>query len=200
MVLNALLSHPTSEPKRCPAAFLTVCDFNISVLTHSTISNLFLTWCASSSLLSDSAEDDIELTPQLTDRFLKDLANRNITINALSGPWGPDFLDLLPQISNDVEKKVTTMVLASETIYSLTTLIPFTQTLISIIRTAIRNGGSAFGMVAAKQVYFGVGGGVEDFIREVKSIGGYSKTLWEREGTGVGRVVLGVYLELGLAF
>ena len=179
--------------------FLTLCDYNIKVLTHSTIPNLFLVWCACSLFLSDNPEDEIEITPELTNRFLCDLADRNIRINAISGAWGPDFLDLVPQVHGEDNMQAATLVLASETIYALPTLVPFTETLVSILRTAEKSGGTASGMVAVKQVYFGVGGGAEDFLRELNKIGGQSEVLWEKEGVGVGRVILGVEMRLGQA-
>ena len=150
-------------------------------------------------LLSESPEDEIEITSELTNRFVCDLADRNIRINAISGAWGPDFLDHVPRIHGEDNIEAATLVLASETIYALPTLIPFTETLVSILRTAEKRGGTACAMVAVKQVYFGVGGGVEDFLRELKKIGGQSEVVWEKEGVGVGRVILGVELRFGQA-
>ena len=144
-------------------------------------------------------EDDFEITPELTDRFMCDLADRNIRIDAVSGAWGPEFLGLVPQAQSDERNHATTLVLASETIYALSTLVPFTETLVAILRAAEKNGGEASGMVAVKQVYFGVGGGVEDFSRVLNKIGGQSELLWELEGVGVGRVILGVRIRLGQA-
>lgn len=144
-------------------------------------------------------EDDFEITPELTDRFMCELADRNIRIDAISGAWGQEFLGLVPQAKSDEHNHATTLVLASETIYALPTLVPFTETLISILRAAEKNGGTASGMVGVKQVYFGVGGGVEDFVRELNKIGGQSELLWELDGVGVGRVILGVSIRLGQA-
>jgi protein-histidine N-methyltransferase len=40
-------------------------------------------------------------------------------------------------------------------------------------------------LVAAKVLYFGVGGGVEGFVRAVEAEGGVVRTVWEhREGVG----------------
>lgn len=199
MVLSALLTRPKVEHHLSPAVYLTVCDYNVSVLTHSTIPNLFLVWCACSSLLSDNMEDDFEITPELTDRFMCELADRNIRVDAISGAWGQEFLGLVPQAKSDEHNHATTLVLASETIYALPTLVPFTETLVAILRAAEKNGGEASGMVAVKQVYFGVGGGVEDFSRELNKIGGQPELLWELDGVGVSRVILGVRIRLGQA-
>lgn len=145
-------------------------------------------------------EDDLEITRELTDRFICDLTDQNIRVTAISGAWGPEFVDLLPRVQGDENKQAATMILASETIYALPTLKPFTETLVSIMRTALKDGASASGLVAVKQIYFGVGGGVEDFVRELRRNGGESEILWEKEGVGMGRVILEVKMRLGLAF
>ena len=140
----------------------------------------------------------MEITADLIERFTADLADRKIHINGISGAWGPALVDLLPQAHGDKDHPISTLVLASETIYALPTLVPFTETLVSILRTAERNGGSASGMVAVKEVYFGLGGGVNDFVKELTKVGGQSEILWEKTGVGVGRVILGVNLRRGL--
>lgn len=84
------------------------------------------------------------------------------------------------------------MVLASETIYSTTTLSSFVETLLSVLRTPKGGGTSAVGLIAAKKVYFGVGGGVDEFVRVLAEHDGKAKVVWESKGTGVGRVILEV--------
>jgi len=64
---------------------------------------------------------------------------------------------------------MNTLVLASETIYSNTALASFTEALIGILKQ-VRMGK---GMIAAKRVYFGVGGSVDAFkieCRERKAV------------------------------
>jgi len=84
------------------------------------------------------------------------------------------------------------MVLASETIYSLATLSSFVETLLSVLQTSIAGGTSAVGLVAAKKVYFGVGGGVDEFVRVLAEHDGKANVVWESKGAGVGRVILEV--------
>ena len=197
MIFRSLLSRPKTDYQSSPAVSFTLCDYNVSVLTHSTLPNFVLVWCASNGLLSDNPVDDIEITPELIERFTIDLADRKIHIYGISGAWGPALVDLLPQMHGDKDHPVKTLVLASETIYATSTLMSFTETLISIMRIAARNGGTGRGMVAVKQVYFGVGGGVDDFKKELFKLGGQSEVLWETLGMGVGRVILGVSLGIG---
>lgn len=193
MIFRSLLSRPKTDYQSSPAVYFTLCDYNVSVLTHSTLPNFVLVWCASNGLLKNPIED-IEITPELIERFTIDLADRKIHIYGISGAWGPALVDLLPQMHGDEDHPVKTLVLASETIYATSTLASFTETLISIMRIAERNGGTGHGMVAVKLVYFGVGGGVDDFKKELTKLGGQSEVLWETTGVGVGRVILGVSL------
>ena len=197
MVFQSLLSRPKTDYQSSPAVYFTLCDYNVTVLTHSTLPNFVLVWCASNGLLSENPTDDIEITPELIERFTIDLADRKIHIYGISGAWGPALVDLLPQMHGDKDHPVKTLVLASETIYATSTLAAFTETLTSILRIAERNGGTGLGMVAVKQVYFGVGGGADDFKKELTKLGGQSEVLWMTPGMGVGRVVLGVSLRLG---
>ena len=197
MIFRSLLSRPKTDYQSSPAVSFTLCDYNVSVLTHSTLPNFVLVWCASNGLLSEDLTDDIEITPELIERFTVDLADRKIHIYGISGAWGPALVDLLPQMYGDNDHPVKTLVLASETIYATSTIVSFTETLVSIMRIAERNGGTGRGMVAVKQVYFGVGGGVDEFKKELTRVGGQSKVLWELPGMGVGRVILGVRLSSG---
>lgn len=85
-----------------------------------------------------------------------------------------------------------TLVLASETIYSLATLSSFVDTLLSVLQTSVAGGASPVGLVAAKKVYFGVGSGVDEFVRVLAEHGGKANVVWESKETGVGRVILEV--------
>ena len=80
------------------------------------------------------------------------------------------------------------LVLASETIYSPASLEVFTKTVLDIIR---RSSNSRI-LVAAKKVYFGVGGGVQEFMDVMRRQGGNVTPVLDVPGAGVGRVVLEV--------
>ena len=93
---------------------------------------------------------------------------------------------------------MNTLILASETIYSWSAGPVFTRTLVDILRACEERGGTGRALVAAKKVYFGVGGGVELFLREVRKLGAEVGVVWEtgtEEGGGVSRCVVEVVVE-----
>jgi protein-histidine N-methyltransferase len=109
---------------------------------------------------------DLEITPELTDAFAAALKAQGITLNLVSGSWSPSppFLSHIP-----TAPEMNILVLASETIYSPTALSSFTEALIGILKQ-VRMGKA---MIAAKKVYFGVGGSVDAFkieCRERKAV------------------------------
>jgi protein-histidine N-methyltransferase len=53
---------------------------------------------------------------------------------------------------------------------------------------ALKSDGAAF--VAAKRIYFGVGGGVPEFVQEIRKLGGSVKEVINITDCGVGRVIL----------
>lgn len=128
-----------------------------------------------------AAESDVELTPELISQFEQDLRSRAIVIDTISGPWGNEFVSSLP-----FSHSSNPLVLASETIYSPDTLRSF----VSVLDQTVR---SKRALIAAKKVYFGVGGGVDEFVREWERIGGGTKLVMEVGDQGVARVVLEVF-------
>ncbi|KAI4517427.1 hypothetical protein K525DRAFT_210929 [Schizophyllum commune Loenen D] len=154
---------------------------------------------------------DIHITPTLKAAFLSTLAERNIEIELVSGSWE----NILRERFRDSAADSTyDLVLTSETIYRTESL----NALIGIMRAACLAGaqvasagfrstgagsssvpardislsGKPLCLVAAKVLYFGVGGGVPDFVRAVEDGGlGHVETVLERT-KGVGRQVLRV--------
>ncbi len=51
-------------------------------------------------------------------------------------------------------------------------------------------GGQATALIAAKRVYFGVGGGVDQFLGILAAFDGRATVAWESMDSGVGRVIL----------
>lgn len=78
------------------------------------------------------------------------------------------------------------LILASETIYSPASTFAFTTTLLDLLQEHERRGGSVRALVAAKRVYFGVGGGVDDFLEILRERGGEGTEVWATEGIGSG--------------
>ena len=142
-----------------------------------------------------SIPSEINITPELKSAFLSSLSERNISLRFFAGSWETfDFTNIPPQRYN--------IVLTSETIYRAENL----PSLVTLLRSACLgitpNEGEkptsnpSLCLVAAKAVYFGVGGGVSNFIDAVEGNGSREKlgtveTVWETK-TGVKRNVLSV--------
>ncbi|KAL1693170.1 hypothetical protein GGG16DRAFT_49839 [Schizophyllum commune] len=160
---------------------------------------------------------DIHITPTLKAAFLSTLAERNIEIELVSGSWENILRERFQDSAAD---STYDLVLTSETIYrteSLGALIGIMRTACaqaastgpqstgagssstdpsagSSSRPArdVSLGGKPLCLVAAKVLYFGVGGGLPDFVRAVEDGGlGHVETVLERT-KGVGRKVLRV--------
>ncbi|KIV89870.1 hypothetical protein PV10_07238 [Exophiala mesophila] len=234
VVLQSMLAMARtidSNKKDAAAALsLTLCDYNEDVLRLATAPNLLLNYAqqcqlvdslsppTSSSSSSSSTiaqgqdpldEGDLDMDDLGEDyisRVETGLRDRNISIDFISGGWGPEFVDLiLPPPSTSTSTSTSTsatppspcrnlLILASETIYSPSATAIFADTVIRLLRRhrELYPTGSARAWIAAKKVYFGVGGGVDDFKDQVQSLGGCVAGLTETSDTGVGRVIIEV--------
>ena len=105
------------------------------------------------------AHGDLEVTPALITKFKEKLKTLGVTITLVSGSWLPTsrLLSLVPSAPD-----LNTFVLASETIYSPASLSAFTEAMSELMKRV--TDGKA--VVAAKRVYFGVGGSVDGFREE----------------------------------
>ncbi|KAE8390708.1 hypothetical protein BDV23DRAFT_193514 [Aspergillus alliaceus] len=198
----ALFAQLLSQPEGCPRTTrFTFADYNSAVLRLVTLPNLLLTWMyivtrqksVSVAGAEDQVEEELELdiTPELLEAFQKDLAERSIMVQFISGAWSPAFVDLV--FSSDEKAKGGTLVLASETIYSPASLSAFSETLLALLRRAVQAGGKSRALLAAKKVYFGVGGGVDEFLAVFNTVGGAGLDVKERldvKSEGVGRIIL----------
>ncbi|KAL8678570.1 MAG: hypothetical protein Q9186_005073 [Xanthomendoza sp. 1 TL-2023] len=189
LLFHLLLSGPssTSPPRRT----FVLADFNPSVLQLATIPNILLTWARASNLIS-SEPGDLDITSDVLLSFRQALTERNVVIRALSGSWGSEFSSqAIPESAEGLED---VLILASETIYSPKSTLAFTETLLDLMRKSQEGGGRATALVAAKKVYFGVGGGVDEFLYVMKELGGAGEIVWSTEGmgSGVGRCILEV--------
>ena len=175
------------------AVQLTVADYNKSVLKLATIPNLLLTWHFARSWVAPPPVGDLEITRDLLSRFVSDLSLNNIHVSGISGAWNHAFNDLVGPFHQPQQGKATeTILLASETIYSPASIRAFCDTLLSVLGQGMALGGNTIAFIAAKRIYFGVGGGVDEFRRILEDLGGEAKTVWETEDTGVGRVIMQV--------
>ncbi|KIW83642.1 hypothetical protein Z517_02888 [Fonsecaea pedrosoi CBS 271.37] len=210
---------------------VTLCDYNADVLRLATAPNVLLNYLFASSgrvphPLGDrwtQADGDLDLEElggeALVSRAIQDMTANDISFEFISGGWGPAFLDLVyppsppsPQASlgetdhqhQHSPKPTNLLILASETVYSPSSIKAFTETVLGILASHYRRFRAApvigrpppppRAWVAAKRVYFGVGGGVDEFVREVDRLGGRSRVVVDVKDAGVGRVVLEVTL------
>jgi len=196
----SVVKYHLESPERSSNLQLTLADYNQQVLALATIPNLLLTI---SSLLPGtqpwSDEGDLQITRDLLTAFDLGLKAANVSISTISGAWGSAFVDLTYGIntasgcSSDL-----TLILASETIYSPASLRDFTQTVMSLLSQHDSPSTEAIAFIAAKRVYFGVGGGVDEFTAVLEELGGSGRCVWdssqEKGGQGVGRCILEVSL------
>lgn len=210
-----MLSQPSSQSTteeqhhRNRRTHFTFADYNTSVLRLVTLPNLLLTWNHVTSSQNAPAtsdppedhqdsssqhqEDELEITPELVESFEHDLRQRGITIDFISGAWSPAFVDLV--FSSTGEGTHRTLVLASETIYSPLSLGAFSETLVALLRRSSTKRSTSRALVAAKKVYFGVGGGVDEFLAVLKDIsrdGLDVRQISDVKKGGVGRLILDI--------
>ena len=178
----------------------TFADYNSDVLRLVTLPNLLLTWNNSRSQTTVSTmstvpvqEEELDITPELVEEFKTDLAQRGISIEFVSGAWSPEFVDLVFLSGDGSPRK--TLVLASETIYSPASLTAFSETLSALLRRSSTGSTKSRALVAAKKVYFGVGGGVDEFLAVLNNVCANELDVQQKlnvQSEGVGRVVLEV--------
>ncbi|KAK0213315.1 hypothetical protein DFS33DRAFT_114749 [Desarmillaria ectypa] len=139
-----------------------------------------------------SIHAEIPITLELKTAFISSLEVYAIRLRFFSGSWGSfDF----HQSGGAYD-----IVFTSETIYrmdSVGSLIDLLQSVSPTVdnltsRLSISDGEndpSFLCLVAAKIFYFGVGGGVTNFVEAVEEKGGRVETVWERK-VGVGRKIM----------
>ncbi|KAF8520945.1 hypothetical protein BU17DRAFT_88545 [Hysterangium stoloniferum] len=183
-------------------------DYNSVVLQLVTLPNVILAWYSSPASESYRAQEDphalelnfseageLALSPELLSAFTASLQDRNIGLNFISGSWNDtDTWIREKDIRYD-------LVLSSETIYRMASLPSF----IALLRSSSRvSHGTETGapqdaggeppprpicLVAAKVIYFGVGGGVMGFERAIEEAGGQCITVFEQKA-GVSRRIM----------
>lgn len=151
----------------------TLTDYNEDVLRLVTVPNLVLMWVAmldeeksrqlfpteGNPLLGNEDSGDLYLTPEILEAFRKSLVETGMSLTLLSGSWTPTstLLSLIPSSPD-----LNTFILGSETIYSPATCTAFTEAITELMKR-VTTGKT---IVAAKRVYFGVGGSVDGFREE----------------------------------
>lgn len=161
--LEALKGGAPPSPKK-----FVLCDFNYEVLRLVSLPNMIIHWASTlsveklASLTSPDimlGNDEVLLSPELISEFKSSLIQNQIELKFVSGSWGNDFNAIVAPEKVD-------FVITSETIYSQDISPVIAETLLQI-----SNSSNMFhAMVAAKNIYFGVGGSVHGFLDYFNSI------------------------------
>lgn len=187
-ILHDIFASPPTEEREIHVHLQ---DYNASVLQLITIPNIILTWYHSSAAetcrsgeLEDQVESTLNITSQLLDSFRKSLETYRIHIRLFSGSWENFDIGITGGSYN--------LVLTAETIYRLDSL----PSLVRLMRSACLSDdhtGEYLCLVAAKAVYFGVGGGVAEFTQCVEATNQEARveTVLEKK-SGVIRKVMSV--------
>ncbi|PTB64078.1 hypothetical protein BBK36DRAFT_1124091 [Trichoderma citrinoviride] len=185
-----------------PPCSLILADYNPSVLRLVTLPNFLLAWALHHAhddpVLADafSIEGELELSPSIVQAFENFLASSGIHLSFISGAWSPEFISCLydlPALSSGSASPRTLMI-GAETIYSPFALQAFAQTVFAVLDREQASGATAAAYVAAKRLYFGVGGSLDDFIELSRSKGATVTELRE-ESEGVRRGVVHCVLQ-----
>ncbi|KAK5730662.1 hypothetical protein LTR15_000599 [Elasticomyces elasticus] len=175
----------------------TLADYNDTVLRLVTLPNLLLTWAATTNQgdfatikLDSDSTGDFDLSPELVAHFLTDLKSMEIRLRFLSGSWSPALANLIPASGFDYG----TVILAAETIYSPESTEAFTELLCVLLKRVKMSKA----MIAAKRMYFGVGGSVDGLKAACRERGAVAYEI-ENHGVpgmegGVGRALVEVQM------
>jgi protein-histidine N-methyltransferase len=181
----------------------TLCDYNEDVLRLCTAPNVLLTshLCKHNEGRESSrgSDQDLDLEEALPDggaSVENDLARLGVAVDFISGPWGKDFVDLLlTNCPSGENVSLNILLLASETLYAPDSLLNFTEVILTLLagkRSQSLGSGVRKALVAAKKIYFGVGGGTDEFERCLRLRSGHSREMWKSREGGVGRIILEV--------
>ena len=194
------MTEERKDGAKLPLVF-TLADYNPTVLDLVTLPNLILAWALQRRgelpFLEEAlaSGDELDLTPEVLAAFKDFLSSNHITLSFLSGAWSQEFVDLIYTSSSVLATGSTgnlkTLILGAETIYSPYALESFAATLLLMLEREKRErpSGYAAAIVAAKKMYFGVGGSLDDFVDKMRGLGAGIETLHEEAG-GVRRGVV----------
>ncbi|KAE9373232.1 hypothetical protein N431DRAFT_456021 [Stipitochalara longipes BDJ] len=162
-------------------------DYNPTVLQLVTLPNLLLSWAKTTKSAGWEEEGELEIDEGLVKEFHSDLEKQKINLHFFSGAWSEEFVNLVGQNMGSTSGEIT--VIGAETIYSPFALKSFAETLLGLM--ASMDGKQNTALVAAKKVYFGVGGSMEDFCQMIRERGAVVEQIRE-ESDGVRRAVVEV--------
>ncbi|KAH7412435.1 hypothetical protein BKA64DRAFT_637145 [Cadophora sp. MPI-SDFR-AT-0126] len=177
-----LQSDVSSEP-----SLLGLADYNPTVLQLVTLPNILLSWAQTTRKESWEAEGELDLDEEVIKEFLTSLESRHLKLSFFSGAWSQGFVELVKENMDTRTSRLT--IIGAETIYSPVALKSFAETLVGLLASMPDDERTS--LVAAKKVYFGVGGTMEDFCDIVRSHGCTVEQVRE-ESDGVRRAVVEV--------
>ncbi len=170
---------------------LGLADYNPTVLQLVTLPNLLLSWAQSQRQREWEEEGELEINPELIETFLTSLKSYDIVLSFFSGAWSPELVKLVGGTMKFDPGMHDSTIIGAETIYSPIALKSFAETLMALLK--LLPDGEKTALVAAKKVYFGVGGSMEDFCDMVREKGAVVEQIRE-ESDGVRRAVVEVKL------
>ncbi|CUM65670.1 uncharacterized protein PRCAT00003318001 [Priceomyces carsonii] len=164
-----LLKKKLESNSKVPTKFI-LSDFNYEVLRLVTLPNLILQWMSSiprEKLITLSSSEDgpslesgeVLLSKRVLQEFQRTLEFNCISLTFVSGSWGTQFNKLVENFGVD-------FIVTSETIYSMESLPVVAESIVHILDQS--NSEHSCCLVASKNIYFGVGGSVMDFISYIK--------------------------------
>lgn len=190
-LLSTLLTSESSGPTT-----VDLCDYNEQVLALVVYPNLLLAWYFSAGPGAGHTVEagELEVDEALLAQFDQVLREKQIQLRFFSGGW-----DTLSITDDQVPR--ADVLLSSETVYS----VPSLPSLCKLLRnaswpTSLESTDTGLKpqttlcLIAAKVLYFGVGGGTQAFHHELEKHNGWS-TPCRQVTSGVGRVVLRVGFE-----
>ncbi|KAI6837656.1 hypothetical protein KC332_g5062 [Hortaea werneckii] len=174
---------------------ITLADYNDTVLRLVTLPNMLLTWAAMKgdlglSDLNADSHGDLDLSPEILEQFTTDMKDKGIFFNFLSGSWSPALAKCIPASAPDMG----TVILAAETIYSPES----TEAFVVLVCELLKRVKMSKAMLAAKRMYFGVGGSVDGLKAACRDHGAVAYEI-ENHGVpgmdgGVGRALVEIQL------
>lgn len=146
-------------------------DYNPAVLRLVTLPNMIISWALSTLSHEQLVElqrsedadipivdDELQFSKALLQAFTDSLVSQSINIQLFSGAWNREFFNLITKDDSKIG-----LIITSETIYSPETLPIIGELLIELINFSKSKGASTTtALVAAKDIYFGVGGSLVD--------------------------------------
>ncbi|KAL1960811.1 hypothetical protein VTO42DRAFT_6641 [Malbranchea cinnamomea] len=181
-------------------------DFNLIFFRLFTAPNVLLTWYISRNPDADPISE-VDIDDKLINDFRADMAAYGISFTFISGPWSPEWADMAFPLPKEGEQPLVgkgyTLLFSSETIYSPDSLPDFVQLLVSILdRAADRQHSpdssnakysNPKALIAAKKLYFGLGGGIDSFVSTLKEMAGERASVIEKLDINDQGVMRGVW-------